>query len=850
MCDEVVTPYTGPTSPPNASSPPVPSVIEVPVAVHVITKADGTGFVSKATIDQQIALFDAAFTSPSPGLPSYDFKLIALTYTEDDDYHTLTDGNPPDNSNAEFVEATNAISMDPSRVLNFYILDYSHRGRGSMPTTYPTQDDPGDGVFVDYKVLPGGSDTSYNDGDVAIHEVGHYLGLYHTFHQLRDEDLLPIHSPQEICMEDPGTGDIVSDTSPHLGPQGCPVTFNTCLQFNPQAGVPPVENYMNVQKKQCLMEFTAGQFTRMRDEAVAGRPSLVYTSWDEVFLTDDLVIGANQTYTFYDVDVRVGLFAGVQVLGELNAEGTTFTESSIGQGWGGIRYEQGSTGLLQDATVELVNDQSGSSPSPSVYVHNADPIFEGVIIQDGTGDGLFVTGSGADVTMRSSSNRQSEILRHTQQNGVVSASGADVTLDRVRIQESGLSGVYATNGADVFMHVSTVDDSQQGAAAYFNGRVLLGRPGQNGIVTGQNNLLADSQISTLSTQYGATVYGGGSGISFDSNYRNNWLRLNSGNPNQKHATIGYADVIAECNYWDEPTGPDPARVFIGGYGVFDGSPFLYDPPAISLTCGTTPPQNDITTGGDTFARRTDAGIEGAKDDSTEEGGPPKGMSEDRWLAIVEGAENPDLNVGIGHAVNAIQSARTDFDAQRAFDVAAQLGRNEAHPGLEGFLHAQSRTRKHGGYAHAALAEIYYGTGRHDEARATTKTLTTEYAGTDHARRGWLTLYAVAQDAGDFAEADAALAAVHAGWPGHETEVLGRALALAREGDRVERGGVQTPSTPRTAAPSVQAFAVDETVPTTTELRAPYPNPTASGVTVPLALARDAEVTLWLVNTLG
>ena len=139
FCDEVFTPYMGPTPPPNASSPPVPSVIEVPVAVHVITKEDGTtlenatGYVSKATIDQQISLFDAAFTSPnpSPSLPSYDFKMVALTYTQDDDWHTLNDGNPPANPNPEFVQVTNQISIDPSRVLNFNIVDYSARGRAS-----------------------------------------------------------------------------------------------------------------------------------------------------------------------------------------------------------------------------------------------------------------------------------------------------------------------------------------------------------------------------------------------------------------------------------------------------------------------------------------------------------------------------------------------------------------------------------------------------------------------------------------------------------------------------------------------------------------------------------------------
>ncbi|HEX2129243.1 MAG TPA: Ig-like domain-containing protein [Solirubrobacterales bacterium] len=312
--------------------------VRIPVYVHVIQNGT-TGNVSDQQVTDQIAVLNDSFNGGSVGgaASSYVFDHVSTDRTDNADWHNMSHGG------ADETAAKNALHEGGRRALNLYTVSAGSDllGWATFPDEYaarPSQD----GVVVDYRSLPGGSGSPYNLGDTATHEVGHWLGLFHTF--------------SGGC----GTaGDLVADTpaerNPHYGP--CAVV-DSCPTL---PGNDPVENFMDYSDDVCMDRFTAGQVARMDGQVAAYRNTTPVANNVSTSAEADASVPVTLPATDADGDALTYEIADQPDHGSLTGSGAerTYTPAA---GFGGT-----------DSFTYRVTDVFGATATGTVTIAVAEP---------------------------------------------------------------------------------------------------------------------------------------------------------------------------------------------------------------------------------------------------------------------------------------------------------------------------------------------------------------------------------------------------------------------------------------------------------------------------------------------
>lgn len=256
--------------------------VTVPVVFHIIHKgeADETN-ISDEQVISQVAALDTGFRWG----PGVDTKIQFCLASRDPDGNPTNgitrhngvdlfgsqydfDGVAPDGI-SDGVNDNNLKSAtgcwNPDEYVNFYIvseIDGNNAGNGIQGYAYlgPTGDCR-DGIVQLYNVTgtTGVLKPARQQGETAVHEMGHHLSLYHTF------------SNSSGCTESncETQGDLVCDTPPTFANTSCDAsTFGEC----PEA---MTENFMDYTSETCKYTFSVGQAERMHSMLQTSRQGLV-----------------------------------------------------------------------------------------------------------------------------------------------------------------------------------------------------------------------------------------------------------------------------------------------------------------------------------------------------------------------------------------------------------------------------------------------------------------------------------------------------------------------------------------------------------------------------------------------
>lgn len=275
--------------------------IYIPVVFHVVYNPDYGNQVniSDAQITDQLFILNAGFANAYSHALGVNTK-IKFCLAKRDPNNQPTNGITRDiHTKTEFLidASTNdestlrSISHWPKdKYLNVWVTNLKRSENGQIvdhlgQSNFPFGFSGNDGIMLNYKycgATGAANVTNFDKGKTLIHEVGHWLGIFHTFHESNP-------SACTRCIPNCATcGDLIDDTDPQNKPamednywaSGIDQTKKNTCDLSCQSSLPLIsaENYMDYNYDQFLNFFTQGQKDRMRANLLQYRFSFYHYS--------------------------------------------------------------------------------------------------------------------------------------------------------------------------------------------------------------------------------------------------------------------------------------------------------------------------------------------------------------------------------------------------------------------------------------------------------------------------------------------------------------------------------------------------------------------------------------------
>lgn len=258
----------------------------IPTVIHVI-QSTTTDSISDACLHSQIEVLNEDFQKlnadtsliPADFLPVLGNGSIEFCLATRDPNGNPTSGitrtvSPAwaehDYNDEDSLKAL--IQWPPTQYLNIWVpasIANNLLGYATFPNKLATEPES-DGVVINGNHMGRGScaNAPYDRGRTATHEVGHWLGVFHTFAGGGCQG-----TNASTCGI---SGDNICDTPPVSGSTfGCPGVKNTCTE-TPVDQNDMTMNFMDYVHDTCMYMFTAGQVMRMH--AVLGTDRSVISS--------------------------------------------------------------------------------------------------------------------------------------------------------------------------------------------------------------------------------------------------------------------------------------------------------------------------------------------------------------------------------------------------------------------------------------------------------------------------------------------------------------------------------------------------------------------------------------------